>query len=200
MMSATFPVTVGRPAAAGSCWAANRSVKDFALRVLTGYDGDSRSRCWTGCGAIRSVPPHQYGTGRSACDHLPGSYSGYTRLFGREDVDCASGPASPVLCWWGRSVGGLGPGLTSESADAARAVLGNDLSAGPQVNGTHRRCRSDLPGLGKRPGFTGPGGQRVRAIPQPEKGTAMTIVETPAITGGVDTHADVHVAAALDPI
>ena len=28
----------------------------------------------------------------------------------------------------------------------------------------------------------------------------MTIVETPAITGGVDTHADVHVAAALDPV
>ncbi len=28
----------------------------------------------------------------------------------------------------------------------------------------------------------------------------MTIVETPAITGGVDTHTDVHVAAALDPI
>jgi transposase len=29
---------------------------------------------------------------------------------------------------------------------------------------------------------------------------ALTIVETCAITGGVDTHADVHVAAALDPI
>src|SRR5881227_3365336 len=29
---------------------------------------------------------------------------------------------------------------------------------------------------------------------------ALTIVETRAITGGVDTHADVHVAAALDPI
>jgi transposase len=29
---------------------------------------------------------------------------------------------------------------------------------------------------------------------------AMTIVETRAITGGVDTHADTHVAAALDPI
>ncbi|HEY5986549.1 MAG TPA: transposase [Streptosporangiaceae bacterium] len=28
----------------------------------------------------------------------------------------------------------------------------------------------------------------------------MTIVETCAINGGVDTHADVHVAAALDPI
>ena len=29
---------------------------------------------------------------------------------------------------------------------------------------------------------------------------AMTIVETRAVTGGVDTHADTHVAAALDPI
>src|SRR5438132_7643830 len=29
---------------------------------------------------------------------------------------------------------------------------------------------------------------------------AMTIVETRAITGGVDTHLDVHVAAALDPV
>ncbi len=29
---------------------------------------------------------------------------------------------------------------------------------------------------------------------------AVTIVETPTITGGVDTHADVHVAAALDPV
>ena len=29
---------------------------------------------------------------------------------------------------------------------------------------------------------------------------ALTIVETRAITGGVDTHADSHVAAALDPI
>jgi transposase len=29
---------------------------------------------------------------------------------------------------------------------------------------------------------------------------ALTIVETPAIAGGVDTHADVHVAAALDPV
>jgi transposase len=28
----------------------------------------------------------------------------------------------------------------------------------------------------------------------------VTIVETPAVTGGVDTHADTHVAAALDPI
>ena len=40
----------------------------------------------------------------------------------------------------------------------------------------------------------------MRAIPQPVKGMTVTIVETRAITGGVDTHADVHVAAALDPI
>jgi len=69
--------------------------------------------------------------------------------------------------WWGRcgrSVGSLGPGLTSESADAARAVLRSTCRPGP-APGTHRRCRSDLPGLDQRPGFTGPGGQRVRAIP-----------------------------------
>ncbi len=29
---------------------------------------------------------------------------------------------------------------------------------------------------------------------------ALTIVETRAITGGVDTHADTHVAAALDSV
>jgi transposase len=29
---------------------------------------------------------------------------------------------------------------------------------------------------------------------------AVTIVETRAVTGGVDTHAGVHVAAALDPV
>ncbi len=32
------------------------------------------------------------------------------------------------------------------------------------------------------------------------KEMALTIVETRAITGGVDTHADTHVAAALDPV
>jgi transposase len=32
------------------------------------------------------------------------------------------------------------------------------------------------------------------------KGMALTIVETPTVTGGVDTHADAHMAAALDRI
>ena len=40
----------------------------------------------------------------------------------------------------------------------------------------------------------------MRATPQPKKGTALTIVETRTITGGVDTHADVHVAAVLNSI
>jgi hypothetical protein len=78
------------------------------------------------------------------------------QIFGRETVDSASGAASLILTEQGRSVGSLGPGLTSDSADAVRAVLRGALSAGPQVYGTHRRCRSDLPVLCKRPGFTGP--------------------------------------------
>ncbi len=40
----------------------------------------------------------------------------------------------------------------------------------------------------------------MRATPQLKKGMALTIVENRAVTGGVDTHADVHVAAALDSI
>jgi len=60
------------------------------------------------------------------------SRTGAAHRLGREDVGSASGPASVVLRWCERRVGGLGPGLTSESADAARAVLRNDLSAGPR--------------------------------------------------------------------
>ena len=117
----------------------------------------------------------------------------------------ASGPASPILTEYGRRVGSLGPGLTSESADAVSGCLAKrSVGRVPVFSGTHRHCRSDLPGLDQRPGFHRSDGQRVRAIPQPEKGMAVTIVETRAeiraITGGVDTHADVHVAAALDPI
>jgi len=44
---------------------------------------------------------------------------------GREDVGSASGPASPVLTEYGRRVGGLGPGLTSESADALSGCPAN---------------------------------------------------------------------------
>jgi hypothetical protein len=57
-------------------------------------------------------------------------------ILGRETVDSASGPASPILTEYGRRVGNLGPGLTSDSADAASAVLRHDLSAGAQFSGT----------------------------------------------------------------
>src|SRR5712671_5776702 len=75
--------------------------------------------------------PHR--TRRSARGSLWVLLSFQPLRLGREDVGSASGPASPVLRWCGRRVGGLGPGLTSDSADAARVVLRNDLSAGPQV-------------------------------------------------------------------
>jgi len=76
---------------------------------------------------------------------------------GRESVDSASGPASPILTGYGRRVGSLGPGLTSESADAVRAVLRDDLSAGPQVftaptGGAGLIC----PACARGRGFTGP--------------------------------------------
>ena len=85
--------------------------------------------------------------------HGPTGQEVQGKIFGRENVDSASGPASPVLAGYGRRVGSLGPGLTSDSADAVRAVLRDDLSAGPRLLGTHRRCRPDLPSLCKRPGL-----------------------------------------------
>src|ERR1035441_9289644 len=62
-----------------------------------------------------------------------GTLSVRRKIFGRETVDSASGPASPVLTGYGNSVGSLGPRLTSESADAVRAVRRAGLPAGPQV-------------------------------------------------------------------
>ena len=59
---------------------------------------------------------------------------------------------------------------------------------------------ADLPGLCKRPGFTGPTASG--CVPSLiREGTAVTIVEErTAVTGGVDTHSEVHVAAALDSV
>ena len=54
-------------------------------------------------------------------------------------MDNASGPASLILTEQGRRVGSLGPGLTSDSADAVGAVLRDDLSAGPQYYGVCRQ-------------------------------------------------------------
>jgi hypothetical protein len=115
-------------------------------------------------------------TGHSACRHPGGRPSCQPLRVGRESVGSASCPASLALTWRGRRVGGLGPGLTSESADAVRVCPANRfVGRVPGFCGTHRRCRSDLPGLDQRPGFHRSDGQRVRAIPQPEKGMTVTI-------------------------
>jgi hypothetical protein len=90
-------------------------------------------------------------------------------------------PCLHVLRWCGRRVGGLGPGLTSESADALSGCPANDSPAGSQVSGTHRRavliCPSCARGRGsqvRRPaGACHPFNQR--------KGMALTIV---AISSG----------------
>src|SRR3984893_7667233 len=106
-----------------------------------------------------------------------------------------------VLRWGGGRGGGPGSGLTSESADALSGCPANDSSAGSQVmaptGGAVPICPSCARGRGsqaRRPaGACHPFNQR--------KGMALTIVEdTRAVTGGVDTHADMHVAAALDPV
>src|SRR5438034_10412283 len=72
--------------------------------------------------------PHR--TGASACRTRAVTLLRQPDIVGREDVGSASGsgPASAVLVWYGRRVGCLGPGLTSESADAARAVLRDEPS------------------------------------------------------------------------
>jgi hypothetical protein len=105
----------------------------------------------------------------------------------------------PRVCA-GTGVGsGLGPGLTRDSADAAPGCLCNDPSAGSQF-GHPPAQPAELPGLGKRPGFTGPTASRCVPSLNRERDGNDHRRRKPAITGGVDTHSEVHVAAALDPV
>jgi hypothetical protein len=71
---------------------------------------------------------HTYRTGRSVCACRSGGRDVRRYRVGREDVESASGPASPILTEYGRRVGGLGPGLTCESADALSGCPANDSS------------------------------------------------------------------------
>src|SRR5712691_9909193 len=121
--------------------------------------------------------------------------------FGREDGFRASGPASVVLWWSGRRVGAWVPAWPANRLTPFGLSCESICRPGPRFCGTHRQHRPDLPVLCKRPGFTGPAASGCVPSLNHRKGTAMTIVEDKrAITGGVDTHADMHVAAALDPI
>jgi hypothetical protein len=81
----------------------------------------------------RDVVERRVRIGSSARSHAHDRDGHQLLILGRETVDSASGAASLILTEQGRSVGSLGPGLTSDSADAVRAVLRDDLSAGPQV-------------------------------------------------------------------
>src|SRR5258708_9707700 len=99
----------------------------------------------------------------------------------------ASGPASPVLRWFGRRVGSLGPGLTSYSADAVFG-LSCDRFVGrvPRFSGTHRRA--GLICLA----WEEAGVHRIRRpavachLFNQRKEMAMPILETRAITGARD--------------
>src|SRR5580692_3534087 len=92
------------------------------------------------------------------------------------------------------------PAWPANRLTPVRLSLGIDLPAGPRfyvapTGGAVLIFPSCARGRGsqvRRPAGT--------CHPSTTKGTAMTIVETRAITGGVDTHADMHVAAALDPV
>ena len=111
------------------------------------------------------------------------------------------GASLPVLRWYGHRVGSLGPGLTSESADAARVVLRNDLSAGPQflapTGGAGLICLAWTRGRG----FTGPTASGCVPSLQPEKRDGIDHRRRGTRRyRRVDTHADTHVAAALDPV
>jgi transposase len=104
-----------------------------------------------------------------------------------------------VLGWWGRSVGGLGPGLTSESADAARAVLRSTCRPGPRFQAPTGAAGLICLAWARGRDVTGPTASGCVPSLNSERDD-VTIVETRAVTGGVDTHADTHVAAALDPV
>src|SRR5271169_2938931 len=122
--------------------------------------------------------------------------------FGREDVDESFGPASVVLRGCGRRVGA---GTWSDLLSGLTPHLGC-LVTGPSPGSRSFRHPPALPVRSAWPGQEA-GVHRsaasgcVPSLNHREKGTAMTILEdTRVITGGVDTHADMHVAAALDPL
>ena len=61
----------------------------------------------------------------SARRYAHGPRCGHPLVIGRESVGSASGAASPMMIWRGRRVRGLGPGLTTESADAVSGCPAN---------------------------------------------------------------------------
>ncbi len=90
------------------------------------------------------------------------------------------------------------PGMNSDRL--TRSGCPAERSAGGfQGSGTHRRAGL-IAWPGKRPGFRRADGQRVRAIPQPDRKSGIDLRSDCGIIGGVDPLADAHVAAVIDPI
>ena len=105
---------------------------------------------------------------------------------------------------YGRRVGSLGPGLTSDSADAVSGCLAKRSVGRVPVflaptGAAGLICLAWAEARGsqvRRPAGACHPSTRERDGCDHRRDRA----EIRAITGGVDTHADVHVAAALDPI
>jgi hypothetical protein len=116
-------------------------------------------------------PPRCVAQNRIICPCPPARTARFSSAPSRQgEWGSASGPASVVLRWCERRVGGLGPGLTSESADADLGCPAKRSVGRAQVfYGTHRRCRSDLPGLGRGRGSQGPAASGCVPSLQPEK-------------------------------
>jgi hypothetical protein len=76
------------------------------------------------CSPLRSAEADAI-TGQSVAVGHAGRHNYPPRRVGRESVGSASGPASPISTEQGRRVGGLGPGLACESADARSGCPAN---------------------------------------------------------------------------
>jgi hypothetical protein len=122
------PVVVGRWSPATAPMTSHTMSSSDPIRIATAESPRSPGGLSDGCLVIRrsevswDTDPAALWThrpGRSERLSLRDRSTTDSQIIGREDVGSASGPASRVVSRLGRSVGGLGPGLTSESADAA---------------------------------------------------------------------------------
>jgi hypothetical protein len=107
---------------------------------------------------------------------------------------CAARPGSPVVQNLSDRLGLRVPGNCSGSALAGVRLLGG--RAGPRLGPQALRLRRCCWSLSAQ---SGPH-RRPAGACHPSTTKGMTMVKTPAVTGGVDTHADTHVAAALGGI
>ena len=137
----TVPMAVVSARTFAGDWFREPGARDPASRTVSGSSvlAGQPPMPHFGTPQRRNRPPHvssqqRRWRGMTLREHQIQSSASRSMLrIGREDVDNASGPASLILTEYGRRVGGLGPGLTCESADALSGCPANDSSAGSQV-------------------------------------------------------------------